>query len=413
MNNIIEPVIKEGSDLSFLNTPDNTEPNNNDRLIEIAASSARNTDDDDAEAGKGKEGAEKEKPAPVVDEKWSESWKTKFPDYENEEVLKSSLSELKKKADEADLSIADYKKQLEDAKKAAELDPELARIKTVRDNLAKENKKFDGNVWAQINKDYSKITDRIELAKEGIVDEHPDWTKEEIELELESRYRISEWGKEKDENGEEVEGTKNKVQAAMEARLQRESEAFKNNLTEKQKKYSLKHEPSEEEIKLQGEAAQKAIDDRKNLETFVDTRAKKLQEDTLKQTIEFTDDLVKQMNGGKAKVAPIVLEGTKEENEKAVEIFKEMGLSGNPAFWKHFLNKDGKLDEKGEADAFNFIKMGLSAKRMLTDVAANHYKAGVEFQIATDKKADPNRRRQTRQPEGQTIDEKKKSFLNY
>jgi hypothetical protein len=332
---------------------------------------------------------------------WQTKWKEHFAEYENEEVLKSSLTEYKTKAEKA----AELETKYAELEAKSKLSPELQRVKDVMETLAKEGKVFGEREFAQLNKDYSKIKDSRKLVEEGLRDKNPDWTDAEIELHLEREYLLGEWDTEKDELGQDIPDTKNKVQKAMEAKIDRDAETERARLTEKQKSLFIKVTPNEEEEKAKILAQTTA---KENRIKGIEARAKEISIKKSKLSFEFNDDEIKQMTGGKGKVPALEFEPTEAERESAINMFKRFANSAPIEQWQPFLDKDGEFTETSDEQAYQTFLNGIVSERAIKGTAVNQFQKGREYEIKNNKKADAFNRRED-QPGDRS--KKTKSYL--
>lgn len=292
-----------------------------------------------------------------------DDWKTEFGD-DTPEILKT----YKTKASEYESKV----KELESQKIEFAND----RIKQLNE-LAKNGIEIDEKTVAFLNKDYNKIENPLAGLAEHLKNQNPTWSDKKIDFELRQKYRLDQLKVEKDDDGNDVELTdaQKEIEEIVKEDVERDWQDAKKSLIEKQDKLRIVKPRTQTEIEAEKKDAE---DSAKSWDETV----KNISEKNTKIKVEFPKELQKLMNDAKEEIAPFEFEVTKEDREKAANLFH------NPQnFWKEFADKDGNLNnDESRAKIHNAMLFVVSGQKAMQKLAETQYKAGREFEIKHDKK---------------------------
>lgn len=115
--------------------------------------------------------------------------------------------------------------------------------------LKKSGIKFDNDFWELKTKDYEKLSDPVAILKETMKwkPEYKGWSDEEIDYEIRTKYKQSEWS----EEGEQP----NELETMMSKRMLRDSQNDKQWLIDKKNTLLTVNKPDEAAIKLRQDQA--------------------------------------------------------------------------------------------------------------------------------------------------------------
>jgi len=371
-----------------------TEPVLNIVPIEIDKSSIAPTDDvnTDPPAGNDKPAGDENKgtdaPAPKM---WDDEFKTHFPDFESVDLVKSSLTEYKTKAEKA----LELEAEVTKLKAETEKFNKYPKLKTYAD-LLDNGKDFDENTLAFLNKDFSKVENPMDLLAAKMKDENPKWTDKEIALELKTKYRLNEFQQKLNEYDEPIELTPEQleIKEVMEGRIKRDAEEAGAELTKKQEEFKLIKTPTPQEIenskkadeikKLEWEKANKEVQEKLKV---ISSKVDKIKVEFPKET---QDEFQKLMGGAKDKIEPYEFAIDEKDKVIASEILSSIGSDLNK-FWGLFGEKDAngylkQWDDAVMAKVYDVILHITAGAKKEQKLAVNQFKAGLEYAVKNDNK---------------------------
>lgn len=311
----------------------------------------------------------------VVEKKyWDDEYKTHFGDEPLEQV-----KGYKTKAQELEDKIREYEEKLSENPYANE---NIAKL----NELAKNGIEIDESTVAFLNKDYSKVTDNLEMVREFVKRENPDWSEKKINFEITKQFGLDKIKQNMDEDGEleALTEEQKELKEIIEEDLARAANNARAELQRKQDEIRLFKPEVKSPEEIRAEEQSRIEGERK-----WDEMVKEISSKNQSIKVNFSENTNVVINGKQVQIPAVEYSMTKEDKAEAESMFKGLGtLSPEDApFLQRFADKNGNLNnDESRAKIFAFCQEAVVNQKLKEHIAVSAYKLAYENIIKSDKK---------------------------